>query len=71
MLWKPVVYQSIDRSLEKTTLMNVYTLRNNISLQPTIDQGIFNALYMKPYVSALNISLGRAGDGLSLFLSGE
>ena len=66
MLWKPVVYQSIDRSLDKTTLMNVYALRNNISLQPTIDQGIFDALYIKPSVSAWNISLGRAGDGLSL-----
>jgi hypothetical protein len=64
MLWKPVVYQSVDRSIEKNTLMEIYDLENNISLEPFIDQGIFNALYVEPYVSAFNISLGRAKDGL-------
>jgi hypothetical protein len=63
MLWKPVVYQSVDRSIEKNTLMTVYDLKNNISLQTSIDQGIFRALYNKPYVSAFNVSLGRAKDG--------
>ncbi|CAF1232747.1 unnamed protein product [Adineta steineri] len=63
MLWKPVVYQSDDRSIEKNTLMNVYNLSNKIDLQPLIDQGIFIALYKKPYVSAFNISFGRANDG--------
>jgi len=64
MLWKPVVYQSVDRSIEKNTLMEIYDLENNISLQPSIDQGIFIALYDKLYVSGFNISLGRAKDGL-------
>ncbi|CAF0879835.1 unnamed protein product [Rotaria sordida] len=62
-LWKPVVYQSIDRSVEKTTLMEIYDLKNNISLEKSIDQGIFNSFYVQPYVSAFNISLGRAKDG--------
>ncbi|CAF0735873.1 unnamed protein product [Adineta ricciae] len=63
MLWKPVVYQSADRSIEKNTLMTVYDLKNNISLDQSIDQGIFKALYNKTYVSAFNVSLGRANDG--------
>ncbi|CAF2439514.1 unnamed protein product [Rotaria sp. Silwood2] len=62
-LWKPVVYQSVDRSVEKTTLMEIYDLKNNISLQKSIDQGIFNSFYVQPYVSAFNISFGRAKDG--------
>lgn len=65
MLWKPAVYQSVERSIEKNTLMTVYELKNNVSLEPTIDQGIFRALYNKPYVSAFNVSLGRAKDGES------
>ncbi|CAF0906118.1 unnamed protein product [Rotaria sp. Silwood1] len=63
MLWKPVVYQSVDRLVEKTTLMEIYDLKNNISLQKSIDQGIFNSFYIQPYVSAFNISFGRAKDG--------
>ncbi|CAF1985250.1 unnamed protein product [Rotaria magnacalcarata] len=63
MLWKPVVYQGVDRKVEKTTLMAIYDLRNNVILTPSIDQGIFNSLYSKPYVSAFNISLGRPKDG--------
>ncbi|CAF1015082.1 unnamed protein product [Adineta steineri] len=63
MLWKPVVYQSDDRSIEKNTLMNVYNLSNKINLQPLVDQGIFIALYKKPYVSGFNVSFGRANDG--------
>ena len=64
MLWKPVVYQSADRSIERNTLMTVYDLKNNITLDQSIDQGIFKALYNKTYVSAFNVSLGRANDGL-------
>ena len=63
MLWKPVVYQSKDRSIEQNTLMHVYPMKNNVTLQPIIDQGMFSALYVKPYVSAFNISLGQANDG--------
>jgi hypothetical protein len=63
LLWKPVVYQTVDRSIEKNTLMGIYNLNNNISLSQTIDQGLFNALYNKPYVSGFNISFGRAKDG--------
>jgi hypothetical protein len=65
MLWKPVVYESADRSIERTTLMKIYDLKNNISLLESIDTGIFNALYNKPYVSAFTVSLGQAKDGLS------
>jgi hypothetical protein len=43
--------------------MGIYNLNNNISLSQTIDQGLFNALYNKPYVSGFNISFGRAKDG--------
>lgn len=64
MLWKPVVYQNNERSTEKYTLMEMYDLKNNITLVPSIDQGIFNSFYITPYVSAFNISLGRASDGL-------
>jgi hypothetical protein len=63
MLWKPVVYQQQDRSIEQSTLMKIYPLKTNIVLQSTIDRGIFNAFYKEPYVSALNISLGRTNDG--------
>ena len=65
MLWKPVVYRGPERSVENTTLMAVYPLENNVTLHPTIDRGIFNALYGEPFVSGFNISLGRAKDGLS------
>ena len=63
MLWKPVVYQTDDRSIEKTTLMGIYNLKNNISLSQPTDQGLFNALYNVPYVSGFNVSFGRAKDG--------
>jgi hypothetical protein len=63
MLWKPVVYQSVDRSIEKNTLMEIYDLKNNIPLSKS-DQGIFNALYGPLFVSGFNISFGRAKDGL-------
>ncbi|CAF4594728.1 unnamed protein product, partial [Rotaria sp. Silwood2] len=43
--------------------MEIYDLKNNISLQKSIDQGIFNSFYVQPYVSAFNISFGRAKDG--------
>jgi len=67
MLWKPIVYQSVDRSVERNTLMKIYDLKNNVSLQQSIDQGIFRALYNVSYVSAFNISLGREKDGLKYF----
>jgi hypothetical protein len=62
MLWKPIVYQSTDRSVDKNTLMNIYDLKNNVILQSS-DQGIFRALFRNFYVSAFNISLGRQKDG--------
>ena len=62
MLWKPIVYQSIERSISNRTLMHVYDLNNTLSLDQTRDQGIFRALFNKPYLSAFNISLGRTND---------
>ncbi|CAF1381874.1 unnamed protein product [Adineta steineri] len=63
MLWKPVVYQSEDRTIEQNTLMQVYEIDNNFTLDKENDQGIFFALLSKPKVSAFNISLGQANDG--------
>lgn len=63
MLWKPIVYQSVERTVEKNTLMNVYDLQNNLTLQDSIDQGIFRSLYKVFYISAFNISLGHEKDG--------
>jgi hypothetical protein len=63
MLWKPVVYQSEDRSIEQNTLMQVYSIKNQVSLDDSIDQGIFDALFIKPNVSAFNVSLGAKADG--------
>jgi len=63
MLWKPIVYLSTDRSVEKNTLMQIYDVKNNITLQQSIDQGIFRSLYKVFYVSAFNLSLGREKDG--------
>lgn len=64
MLWKPVVYLDDSRSIEQNTLMQIYSLTNNITLQDG-DQGIFRSLY-KPsasYVAAFNVSWGQANDG--------
>lgn len=44
--------------------MKVYDLKENVTLEQSIDQGIFNSLYNQPYVSAFNISLGVAKDGM-------
>ena len=63
MLWKPVVYQSDDRSVENTTLMHVYELQNQVTSDST-DEGIFLSLLHKPYVSALNLSIGANSDGM-------
>ena len=63
MLWKPVVYQSEDRTIEQNTLMHVYSIKNNFPLDPKVDQGIYYSLLPQPTVSAFNISLGQANDG--------
>jgi hypothetical protein len=64
MLWKPVVYQSEDRTIEQNTLMKVYEIENYVFLDPEIDQGIFYSILPHPTVSAFNISLGQANDGM-------
>lgn len=63
MLWKPVVYQSEDRTIEENTLMEIYPLKNNIVLDPDIDEGIYYSLFVKPNVSAFNVTLGATADG--------
>ncbi|CAF1019509.1 unnamed protein product [Rotaria sordida] len=63
MLWKPVVYQSEDRSVEQSTLMQIYDIKNNVTLDPNIDQGTFYSLLSHPFVSAFNLSIGQAKDG--------
>ena len=63
MLWKPVVYQSEERTIDETTLMQVYSLQNHVSLDDKIDQGIFYSILPYPTVSGFNISLGQAKDG--------
>jgi hypothetical protein len=65
MLWKPIVYGSVERSTEDNTLMKMYQLENNLSLEQSNDQGIFRSLYKQFYVSAFNISLGRSKDSES------
>lgn len=67
MLWKPIVYLDTERAVEKNTLMNIYDLKNNVSLNSSIDQGIFRSLYNTFYVSAFTISLGREKDGMKHF----
>lgn len=66
MLWKPVVYQNSDRSIESTTLMQVGTIKNHIALQFLVDKGIFNALVNQSFVSGFNLTLGRPKDGTNL-----
>jgi hypothetical protein len=63
MLWKPVVYLSEERSIEENTLMQVYSIKNNITLDQNIDQGIYYSILPKPNVSAFNVSLGETADG--------
>ena len=67
MLWKPIVYQTTDRTVERNTLMQMYDLKNLLSSRSFTDQGIFQSLYTVPYISAFNISLGRQNDGLKNF----
>lgn len=62
MLWKPVVYQSNDRTNIESTLMHVYDLNNTLSFNRAEDQGIFLSFFSPIYVSAFNISLGRTND---------
>lgn len=64
MLWKPVVYLDDSRSIEQNTLMQIYSLKNNLPLLDS-DQGIYRSLY-KPaasYVTGMNVSWGQANDG--------
>ncbi|CAF3422962.1 unnamed protein product, partial [Rotaria sp. Silwood2] len=63
LLWKPVVYQSEDRTVEQNTLMHIYDLKNNVTIDRNIDQGIFYSFLAYPSVSAFNISLGEVNDG--------
>ncbi|CAM4772897.1 unnamed protein product [Rotaria magnacalcarata] len=63
MLWKPVVYQSAERSIEQNTLMEIYKIKNNVALDSHIDQGIYYSILPHPMVSAFNISLGQTKDG--------
>lgn len=63
MLWKPVVYQSEERSIEQNTLMKIYDIKNNVARDPKIDSGIFLAVRPDAVISAFNISLGDANDG--------
>ena len=69
MLWKPVVYQTVERSNAEHTLMLIYDLYNTLSLDQSIDQGIFRSLYKKPDLSAFNISLGRSKDSKIIVFS--
>lgn len=64
MLWKPVVYQSEGRSIEQTTLMKIYKMNNNITMNPLVDEGIFYSILPHPLVSGFNISLGASNDGM-------
>jgi hypothetical protein len=63
MLWKPVVYLSEDRTIEQNTLMQIYSINNNVALDNNTDEGIYRAILLRPYVSAFNVSLGQTKDG--------
>lgn len=63
MLWKPVVYQTDERSVEENTLMKVYTIQNNISWDENLRKGIFLSLQPHATIDALNVSFGSADDG--------
>ncbi len=63
MLWKPVVYRSEERTIEENTLMQIYSIKNHLPLEQDTDQGIYNALFVKPTVAAFNVSLGARDDG--------
>jgi len=65
MLWKPVVYLSEERTIEENTLMHTYQMKNQITLDEYIDQGIYYSIFVKPNVSAFNVSLGETADGIN------
>jgi hypothetical protein len=65
MLWKPVVYLSEERTIEDNTLMQIYQIKNQITLDENIDQGIYYSIFAKPNVSAFNVSLGATTDGMN------
>jgi len=65
MLWKPVVYLSEERTIEDNTLMQIYPIKNQITLDENIDQGIYYSIFAKPNVSAFNVSLGATTDGMN------
>ena len=75
MLWKPVSYLSDDRSVEDNSLMHVYDLQNGITINSTVERGMFLSLYRQPYVSAMKVSIGASGDGrrrgMKTFFSSE
>ncbi|CAF3301740.1 unnamed protein product, partial [Rotaria sp. Silwood2] len=43
--------------------MHIYDLKNNVTIDRNIDQGIFYSFLAYPSVSAFNISLGEVNDG--------
>lgn len=63
LLWKPIVYQSAEHEVDKYTIMKIYNLQSNLSLDPIHDQGIFRSFYAVAYVTGFNISLGFPNDG--------
>lgn len=63
MLWKPVAYLTDERSVEDNTLMHVYDLQNSITINSTVDRGMFLSLFTQPYVSAMKVSIGASSDG--------
>jgi len=63
MLWKPVVYQSEERSVEENTLMHDYAVQNNITWDHNHLQGVFISLQQNATINAFNVSFGSADDG--------
>jgi len=63
LLWKPIVYQSPERVVDKYTIMKISDLKSNLSLDSVHDQGIFQSFYQVSYITGFNISLGFPQDG--------
>jgi hypothetical protein len=45
--------------------MQIYQIKNQITLDENIDQGIYYSIFAKPNVSAFNVSLGATTDGMN------